>query len=66
VQQDGARSKPLFWPEMRSFGVTAALALMRAIASLLYDVAPSDPVMFAAVAGMLAVTALASGADRCG
>ena len=41
-------------------GVAAALALTRVMTSLLYEVTPTDPVTFAAVAGALAVTALAA------
>ena len=41
-------------------GVAGTLALTRAIASLLYDVTPTDPLTFATVAGTLAVTALAA------
>jgi putative ABC transport system permease protein len=39
-------------------GVAAALGLTRLMASLLYDVQPNDPQIFAAVAVMLAVTTL--------
>ena len=38
-------------------GVAASLALTRLIASLLYEVTPTDPLTFTAVAGTLALTA---------
>jgi putative ABC transport system permease protein len=41
-------------------GVAAALALTRVIASLLYDVTPTDPGTFAVVASGLAITAFAA------
>ena len=42
------------------FGVLAAFALTRSVASLLYSVSSADPLTFAAVAVLLAVVALAS------
>ena len=39
-------------------GITAALALGKVVASLVYQVKPSDPVTFAAVAGLLGLIAL--------
>jgi putative ABC transport system permease protein len=41
-------------------GIAAALMATRALASLLYDVTPTDPATFAGVAALLAVTALAA------
>jgi putative ABC transport system permease protein len=41
-------------------GILAALAVTRVLASLLYEVAPTDPATFASVAGLLVVTALAA------
>jgi ABC-type antimicrobial peptide transport system permease subunit len=41
-------------------GLGAALALTRAMTSLLYDVAPTDAPTFAVVVGALAATALAA------
>jgi len=41
-------------------GTAAALALTRVLASLLYEVTPTDPATFASVAGLLVVTALAA------
>ena len=41
-------------------GLAAAFALTRLMGSLLYDVKPSDPWTYAAVAGVLAATALAA------
>jgi putative ABC transport system permease protein len=41
-------------------GVAAALTTTRVMASLLYDVAPTDPATFAAVSGVLGATALAA------
>jgi putative ABC transport system permease protein len=41
-------------------GIAAALASTRVLASLLYEVTPTDPATFASVAGLLAVTALAA------
>jgi putative ABC transport system permease protein len=41
-------------------GLAAAFALTRVVASLLYDVAPTDPATFIAVVGVLAATALAA------
>src|SRR5207245_10425711 len=41
-------------------GIAAALALTRVIASLLYEVTPTDPGTFAVVAGGLALTAFAA------
>jgi putative ABC transport system permease protein len=43
-------------------GIVAALALTRLMASLLYDVQPNDPWTFAAVATVLAATALLAAA----
>jgi ABC-type lipoprotein release transport system permease subunit len=42
-------------------GTLAALALRRFVASLLYGIAPTDPVTFAAVAALLALVALGAG-----
>ena len=39
-------------------GIAASVALTRALASLLYEVTPTDPATFASVAGLLVVTAL--------
>ena len=39
-------------------GVGASLLLTRAIRGMLFDVAPSDPLTFSFVAGMLVVVAL--------
>jgi putative ABC transport system permease protein len=39
-------------------GLAAAAGLTRLMASLLYDVEPTDPLTFAAVAAVLATTAL--------
>jgi putative ABC transport system permease protein len=41
-------------------GIVAALALTRVLTGLLYEVTPTDPATFAAVAGLLAITALAA------
>jgi len=41
-------------------GIAAALAVTRAITSLLYEVTPTDPATFAAVAGLVGATALAA------
>jgi ABC-type antimicrobial peptide transport system permease subunit len=41
-------------------GVAAALMMTRVMASLLYDVAPTDPATFAAVSCVLGATALAA------
>ena len=41
-------------------GVIAAIALTRLMESLLYDVKPTDPQTFAAVALVLSITALAA------
>jgi putative ABC transport system permease protein len=43
-----------------AMGVVAALALTRVMASLLYEVAPTDPPTFAVVVCALAATALAA------
>jgi len=43
-----------------AIGLVAALGLTRFIASLLYDVTPTDPLTFAAAIGVLALTALAA------
>jgi hypothetical protein len=40
--------------------LVGALALTRTIAGLLYEVTPTDPVTFATVAGMLALTTVAA------
>jgi len=42
-------------------GTLGALALSRVVASLLYQVAPTDPVTYAAVAGLLAAVTAAAG-----
>jgi hypothetical protein len=48
-------------------GVAAAFALTRLMSTLLFDVKPGDPVVFASVAGALLVVALlASFVPRCG
>jgi ABC-type lipoprotein release transport system permease subunit len=45
-----------------ALGLAAALALARVLAAQLYQVSPSDPVVFAAVAAVLAgVSLVASG-----
>ena len=41
-------------------GLAAALAMTRMMASLLYEVAPTDPATFAAVSGVLGATTLAA------
>ena len=41
-----------------AFGLVAALAATRVMRSLLYDVAPSDPVTFAAIVALLGAAAL--------
>jgi ABC-type antimicrobial peptide transport system permease subunit len=41
-------------------GIIAALVVTRAIASLLYDVTPTDPATFAIVAGVFSLAALAA------
>ena len=41
-------------------GVAAALTMTRVMASLLYEVAPTDPATFAAVCGVLGATTLAA------
>ena len=41
-------------------GLAAAFAVTRLMASLLYDVKPTDPLTYAAVAAALAATALAT------
>ena len=43
-------------------GILVALALTRLVAGLLFDVSPTDPATFLAVAAMLAATALLAGA----
>ena len=45
-----------------SVGILVALALTRLVAGLLFDVSPTDPATFLAVAAMLAATALLAGA----
>lgn len=44
-----------------TLGMIGALALSKALASLLYGVRPTDPLTFAAMALLLAVVALAAG-----
>jgi ABC-type antimicrobial peptide transport system permease subunit len=44
-----------------AFGVAAALVLGRTLSSFLYGVPAWDPVTFAAVAGLLVLTALLAG-----
>jgi ABC-type antimicrobial peptide transport system permease subunit len=43
-----------------AIGVAAAAALTRTVAGLLYNVAPTDPVTFAAVVGLLVAVAFAA------
>ena len=43
-----------------AIGLTAAIALTRFMASMLFNVAPTDPLTFALVAGMLGLVAMAA------
>jgi putative ABC transport system permease protein len=43
-----------------ALGIVAALALTRVIAGLLYEVTPTDPLMFALAIGALTLAALAA------
>ena len=43
-----------------AFGVAAALVLTRFMGSLLFGIAPTDPLTFAAIASLIALTALAA------
>jgi len=56
VLRDGARLTFLGI----AIGIIAALALTRLMATLLFEVTPTDPATFAAVAILLAVVALAA------
>ena len=44
-----------------SIGIAGAIALTRVMTSLLFEVKPTDPAIFAAVAILLAIVALAAG-----
>ena len=67
----GARQPDVIWPVMRevavmllvgvAIGVPCALALGRFVASLLFELKPTDPMVLLAASGFMAVVALVAG-----